>query len=190
MSSKIKTIEACAKEIAAIGDDDRELARLQSELNEQVAKAKAQYEAQAGPLRDDRMLREARVREFCEARRDTLCEAESKSIEFATGKAGWRMGSKRLEVESRRLKDIVAALMKPRLKHLLRFKDPEIDKRAVLKQPELVKGIKGLKILPAEESFWIEPTALDLADGPAAAGGGVVALKAAAGCVRIREEVG
>jgi phage host-nuclease inhibitor protein Gam len=174
------TINACAETIAAIGALDRKLARLQSELDEQVAKAKADYEAKAGPLRDDRETAEAQVRAFCEARRDSLCEGDSKSIEFATGEAGWRMGQAKLEVESKRLPEILKALMVPKLKHLLRFRDPEIDKRAVLKQPELVKGLKGLKIVPAEESFWVKPTALDLAEGPGTRAD-VVPLKAASG---------
>ena len=164
--TRIKTVEACAQEIAAIGVIERELARLQGELDQQVAKVKADHEAMAGPLREDRALREAAVRAFCEARRDSLCEGDTKSIEFASGEAGWRMGQAKLEVESKRLPEILKALMAPKLKHLLRFKDPEIDKRAVLKQPELVKGLKGLKIVPAEESFWVKPTALDLAEGP------------------------
>jgi phage host-nuclease inhibitor protein Gam len=166
-SATVESIEACAAAIAELGGLDRELAKRQSDLDAEVAKLKAKAEASAEPVKQIRAKLEAAIEAFCVTKRAELTDGGTRKFgEFTSGKVGWRQGQPKLEVDPERLNAIIAALEVKRLKRLLRYK-VELDARAILKEPDKIKGLKGIRILPAAERFWIEPVELPLA--PAAA---------------------
>lgn len=164
--SRIRSNEACAAAIAELGALDRSIAAIQARLDERVAAVKAEAEAESQPLQAARDELAARIEHYCNDRRAGLTEfGLSKSATFTTGEIGWRLGQAKLEVEPAKLGAVIAAIERLGLEHMLRRK-VDLDRRAIVKQFEAVKHLKGLKLHPAAESFWIAPVAIDLAPAP------------------------
>jgi phage host-nuclease inhibitor protein Gam len=164
----VRTEEACAKAIAEISAIDREISSLQAKLDARVAKLKAIVEAKAAPLAEKREDLASAVEDFCVANRAELTENHARKFaEFATGRAGWHMGQAKVVIDP--TKERLAIAWFEAMQgggRFLRVKKT-LDLRAILKEPEIVtdRGLKNaIKIVPAIESFWIEPVELSLSE--------------------------
>jgi phage host-nuclease inhibitor protein Gam len=121
-------------------DADRRIAQIQQQLAEALVVPNAFIAANV-----DLVLR------WADANRADLCAKDSKTVKFATGEVAWRLDPPSVSVPKKpeKLKAIVKALLKKKLRRFVRVKF-ELDKEAILKEPEKIAGVEGLTINQAE----------------------------------------
>lgn len=152
--------------IMEIGETRRQIARVEADMNDELAAIKAKHEERADPLRDKLSNLETAAQMYAEANRDQLTNmGKLKTVEFPSGKVAWRL--KPPSIRFRAVKDVVAQMQSLQLGRFLREKI-EPDKEAMLKEPDVVATIKGVTVVSGEESFAIEPFEAGLQSGEAA----------------------
>ncbi|MEW5687206.1 MAG: host-nuclease inhibitor Gam family protein [Pseudomonadota bacterium] len=167
--AKIKTMAAPAAQtreeaelaVARIGEVQRELTRQETVLNDQVAALKTAAEEAAKGLKLELTDLQARVQRFCEANRTELTNGgKTKTVLFATGEVKWR--ARPPSVSVRGAEAVIAFLKATMDGRFVRTKD-EVDKEAMLADPDAARKVPGVKIGSEGEDFVIEPLAVQLA---------------------------
>lgn len=137
-------VEAAIANIARL---QAELAAIKSEAGAELAKLSERLAAAVvGPEATLNNLVES-VLDWADANRAEICAEGTKTAKFAAGEISWRFAPAAVKAPSKpeKLKAIVKALLKGRLKRFVRVK-LELDKEAILKEPEKIKGIAGLSV--------------------------------------------
>ncbi|WP_293763626.1 host-nuclease inhibitor Gam family protein [Stenotrophomonas sp.] len=135
--------------IAEIGRLQRERARIETTMNDRLAEVKAAHDADAKPLGERIAELHKGVSLWCEANRAKLTnEGKVKFHEFATGKVNWRLRPPSISI--RGLDAVAAYLKKAALERFLRVKQ-EIDKEALLREPDVAREIPGVTISQRED---------------------------------------
>jgi len=94
---------------------------------------------------------------FAEAHRDELTDhGKRKTVEVPTGIFGWRMTPP--AVKLRDVESILESLKALKLERFIRTKE-EVDKEAMLKEPEVAGTVKGVSI-GQHEDFVAKPSEL------------------------------
>ncbi|MEW6330193.1 MAG: host-nuclease inhibitor Gam family protein [Pseudomonadota bacterium] len=132
-----------------IGTLQREIITLEAAMNDELAAIKAKYEKQAQPLNADIETYFQGLHIWAEANRAVLLKGHSKTAKLATGELLWRTTPPSVSLPKNQ-EAVIQALVKADLGHLIRTRQ-EVDKQAVLDDPEAVKGIAGIKIRQREE---------------------------------------
>ncbi len=158
IKSQAKTFACQSKEqasesIAIIGEAQREITMLETEISEITAKAIDERKDRINELNDLVELNKKGVQIWCEANRDELCK-DGKTANLVTGEVNWRIRPPKVQL--RNVKVVLEALKEGKLKKLIRTKE-EVNKDAILANPNLVKGIKGISIQTGVEDFVITP---------------------------------
>ncbi|MBI3771434.1 MAG: host-nuclease inhibitor Gam family protein [Gammaproteobacteria bacterium] len=151
--------EEAVDAIAEIGRRQRERARIQTIMNDELAAIRQKYEEEARPHADAISALTEGVHTWCEANRDTLTQGgKVKTANLASGEVRWRMRPP--SVSARGLDKVLQALKDLQLLRFIRIKE-ELDKEAVLAEPEAVQHIKGISI-QQKEDFVIVPFETEL----------------------------
>ena len=145
--------------IAEIGRRQRERVRIETAMNDDLAKVREAWEKQAAPhLERIRDLSQG-VRIWCEANRELLTQGgKVKYAHLASGEIKWRMTPPKVVV--RALENVLDFLKQRGLHHLIRTKE-EVNKEAIATEPEAVEGVKGITITQRED-FVIRPFETEL----------------------------
>jgi len=147
--------EDCAADINEIGRLYREIAVQTAAMNDEIAEVTDRYTSAFTPLQDKIKLLQSGVQSWCEAYRDELTNGgKSKSGQFVTGTVQWRQ--KPPSVVVRGVDAVIEALNRLGLGRFVRVKE-ELNKEAILNEPEAVKGVAGLSIKSGVEDFVIQP---------------------------------
>lgn len=141
--------------IRQIGDMQRQLLRSQAEMNDAIAHITASYqpalEAKGGQLK---LLQEG-VQSYCEANRADLTNGNKvKTANLVTGEIQWRQRPPSVSV--RGAESVIETLTRLGLSMFVRTKE-EINKEAILNDPEKVKGVAGITVVTGVEDFVITP---------------------------------
>jgi phage host-nuclease inhibitor protein Gam len=145
-----QTRDEVAEAIAKIGFHQRERQIIETAMNELLAQHKAGFEAQAKPHADAIGALIKGVHTWCEANRTTITqEGRVKFCLFATGEVKWRFRPPAVSIRGGAEK-VAEALKSLGLTRFLRTKE-EIDKEAILKEPEAVKSVRGVSIVQKED---------------------------------------
>ncbi|MBL8575097.1 MAG: host-nuclease inhibitor Gam family protein [Hyphomicrobiaceae bacterium] len=156
--------EAAAEAIRRIGDLARQKLRIEADMNDLIARAKQDGEAQAAPLSAEIEALQTGVQTWCEANRTALTGGDkTKTVDLGTGVVKWRQLPPKVTLF--KIEDIVAALKKAGLKRFLRIK-VEVDREAMLKEPTVATQVAGVTIGSAGEEFLIEPHEAELTGQP------------------------
>ena len=159
-----QTREEVDAAIAEIGQHTRERLRIETAMNDELAVIKARFEELAQPHSDAMRARLAGVQTWCEAHRDELTQGgKVKTAAFPSGEVRWRANPPSVAVRS--VDTVLKALWEKGLSRFVRVKE-EVNKEAILAEPDAVKGIPGITIKAIEE-FAVVPfeAALDAAQG-------------------------
>ena len=149
-----QTREDVSTFIAQIGIAQRERDRIEADMNDALAKLRQQYEAQAKPFADAIVERTRGVQAYCEANRDVLTQGEKiKTHRFASGEVKWRMRPPSVAI--RAADAVIDALKGLGLGRFVRTKE-EVNREAILAEPEAVVAIKGITITQKED-FVVTP---------------------------------
>jgi phage host-nuclease inhibitor protein Gam len=147
--------DECAYYINKIGRLHREIAVQTAAMNDEIAKITDRYTTVFAPLQDNIKFLQSGVQSWCEAYRNELTNGgKSKSGQFVTGTVQWRQ--KPPSVVVRGVDAVIEALNRLGLGRFVRIKE-ELNKEAILNEPEAVKGVAGLSIKTGVEDFVIQP---------------------------------
>jgi len=154
-----KSLEEAAKFLAQIGSEQRSIDMIQSNLNTEVEKLKAKVVARV-ESREDRISRLVEgLFAFAEVNRDKLTDnGKRKTVEVPTGWFGWRMTPP--AVSLRKVASILESLHSLGLERFIRLKE-EVNKEAMLAEPDVAKKVKGVSIGQHEE-FIAKPAELEV----------------------------
>lgn len=154
-----QTREAVNEAIAQIGNAQRERERIETAMNEELAAIKARYEADAAQ-------HAAVIKDFgkgiqiwAEANRaDLTRDGRTKTVRLAAGEFSWRTRPPKVRITGEGI--VIEALKKLGLGRFIRTKE-EIDKNAILADPDAVAGVKGIGLSQGED-FVIRPFATEI----------------------------
>lgn len=151
--------------IGRIGTLRREIQKLRADADEAIRIAGEKFEQASADLATELAEHEQGVQTFCEARRLELTnEGKVKFHDFATGSVKWRL--RPAGVSLRAVETIIEACKKVGFRKFIRVK-LEVNKEAMLADPEKARLIVGVTIKSAGEEFVIEPAELESSLGKA-----------------------
>ncbi len=148
--------------IRLIGIDQRELARIEADMNDELAAVRERYEANASPLRDAIQSRIDGVQIWAEANRAQLTNGyKVKTVALTSGELVWRMNtpSVRLTLPE---DEVIANCEAAGLEECIR-RTPSLDKNAIKANPDEAQHIDGIRI-GQSESFVVVPFEVELAE--------------------------
>ncbi len=144
--------------IASIGIEQRELARIEAAMNDEMALVKERWEAAADLPRKRISDLTQGVQVWCEAHRAELLKGDAKTAAFPAGEVQWRVRPPRCVI--RGAEAVLDTLSRLGLSRFIRTKE-EINRDAILNEPEAVRGVAGISIEQGED-FVIKPFEADL----------------------------
>ncbi len=168
-SKKIKavsTVIACqSKEqvqgfIRSIGDKTREMVRLQTKMNDEIAEITNGYTENINAIKLDIDQMTGAVQIWCEANRDKLLDKGLKTANLITGEVSWRFNPP--SVSLRKIEDVLLSLKEKGLTRFIRVKE-EVNKEAILAEPLAVKDVAGVSVKSGQEFFEIKPFEVEVA---------------------------
>jgi phage host-nuclease inhibitor protein Gam len=143
-----------ADAIREIGEHQRERTRIEAAMNDEIAGIKQKYEEQARPHGEAIAARSQGVQIWCEANRALLTQdGKVKTANLASGEVKWRLRPPSVKITG--VDAVISLLKQLKLKHFVRVKE-EVDKEAILADPDAVAAVQGIKI-EQKEDFAIEP---------------------------------
>jgi phage host-nuclease inhibitor protein Gam len=150
----IETKDHVIEAIAWIGRIERDVERIQTEMNTDLSAIRETYETEAASHGDVLKGLRLGVEAWCEANRSELTDdGKTKTVQLASGEISWRTRPARVSLKG--VDDLLAEIKRLGLDTLVRVKE-EISKEAILANPNAVVGIKGIKIERGED-FVIKP---------------------------------
>ncbi len=155
--SRDETISA----IKELGDAQRALTRIQTEINDIVADATAARQTQIDALQERINTLGDGIHLWCEANRTALC-GDKKSANLVTGEVAWRQNPPSVNVRS--VEKVLERLRALKLERFIRTK-AEVNKDAILDEPKAVTGIAGLTVVTGTEVFSVSPFEIELDGG-------------------------
>lgn len=143
--------------VAQIGALQRQREEIQTAMNARLAELKATSETEAAPINAAIKELSHGVQVWAEAHRDALCKG-IKTVKLGNGELRWRLRPPSVVVRGAGM--VVEALKRLGLSRFVRVKE-EIDKAAILADPQAVQDVKGLQVAQGED-FVIVPFATEL----------------------------
>lgn len=148
--TKEQTMEA----IRTLGDSQRELTRIETEMNDQIAEITSARKSEIEALKTRIEALVTGVQTWCEANRADLCKNGSKTANLITGEVSWRQRPPSVSI--RAVDKVLETLRNLGLDRFIRSKE-EPNKEAMLADPKTVQGIAGITINTGLEDFAVVP---------------------------------
>lgn len=151
----LNSIEETQSAIKEMGDIQREFLRKTTKMNDEIALITENY---AGDLEDlkcrvDEL--QTGIQAFCESRRFDLTQnGKMKTVKFTTGEVSWRQRPPSVSI--RGTDGVLEMLERMGLNKFIRQKQ-EVNKDAILNEPDEVKGIAGITVKTGIEDFVVKP---------------------------------
>ncbi|ARU30873.1 host-nuclease inhibitor protein Gam [Sulfuriferula sp. AH1] len=144
-----------AANIRKIGDIQRESIRTTAEMNDEIAVITHKYQPLLDALGEQIKTLQEGVQGYCEAHRDELTDGgRVKTANLITGEVQWRQRPPSVSV--RGADSVIEMLKRLGLARFVRTKE-EVNKEAILNDPDEVRGVAGLNIVTGVEDFVITP---------------------------------
>ena len=145
-------VEVAIKEI---DDLNRELERLAIEQNDSLAEITEKYAPLMNAVKEKLAPKQDAVQAWCESRRDELTNnGKTKTGTFNTGEVQWRQRPPSVGI--RGADSVLESLRTLGLVRFIRTKE-EVNKEAMLNEPELAATVAGVTIKTGVEDFVITP---------------------------------
>lgn len=156
-----QTRDQVAVHIREIGEHQRALARIQADMNEELAAIKEGWENKATPHAQRIEALTQGVQVWSDANRDALTQGgKTKTATFATGEVAWRTRPPSCRITG--AEAVLDALRRLGLKRFIREK-AEVNKEAILNEPDAVTHVPGISISQGED-FIVTPFEAELAE--------------------------
>lgn len=141
--------------ITQIGLKQREISRLEAEMNDKIAQLTEQYKDDILKLQLEVQTLTHQAQIWCEQNRNSLLEDKGKTANLLTGEVSWRFRPAKV-VLSEKEAQVIEQLEQLGLVQFVRVKK-NVNKDAVLADPQAVKDIAGITIVSNVEDFIITP---------------------------------
>lgn len=152
--------EAAAAAIAAIGIANRELQRINADMNDALAACKEAYEMEAEPYKLKIQELTDGLQIFAEANRATLTNNyKVKTVALTSGEITWRMNPPSVRLTDTE-ENVIAACEAAGLREFVRY-TPSVNREAMKANPEEAKHIAGVRI-GQSEAFVVTPFEAEL----------------------------
>lgn len=148
------TREAAEQLLGEIGQLQRRAGAIEIRMNDKLAEIKTQHEQEAAPLNEDIQRKLKALCAWAEVNRDNLLDGRGKTAKLASGEISWRQRPPSVRLSG--AEAVIEMLKRMRLHDLIRSKE-EVNKDAVLENPDRVKGIKGITVVTGVEDFVAKP---------------------------------
>lgn len=156
-----QTRDEATAAVREIGERQRELARIQADMNEELAAVRERFEAAAQPHTERIDQLTLGVQVWADAHRATLTQGgKTKTAVLPSGEIAWRIRPPSCRIIG--AEAVMDELRRLQLARFIRTKS-EINKEAILNEPEAVAHIKGIRIEQGED-FIVSPFEVELAD--------------------------
>lgn len=152
--------ELTAEAIRALGDAQRELTRVETEINDQIAAITAERKGEIEAIKTRIETLTGGIQTWCEAHRAELLAGGGKEANLITGLVKWRQRPPSVSIRS--VDKVLETLRSLGLGRFIRSKE-EPNKEAMLADPKAVSGIAGITIVTGIEDFVIEPFEVEVA---------------------------
>jgi phage host-nuclease inhibitor protein Gam len=153
--------EDAATMVTAIGDLNRKIARLEADMNDELASTKTRFENEAEPFRQAATEKTEGLKIWAEANRAALTGGDkSKTVDLGTGVIKWRLRPPSVRLS--KVEDVIERLKTLKLGRFLRTKE-EVNKEAMQAEPEIARTVAGVSVGSAGEDFIVEPFEVALA---------------------------
>lgn len=150
-----QTRDESAAAIRKIGDLAREQTRAQAELNDAIAHLTERYQPRLDAISEQVRALHAGVQTWCEAHRAELTDdGRVKTANLITGEVQWRARPPSCRITGATA--VIDTLERLGLGRFVRVKK-EVNKDAILNEPEAVAGVAGIGIASGVEDFVITP---------------------------------
>lgn len=151
-------VEVAIKEI---GDLNRELERLAIEQNDKLAAITEEYAPLMNAVKEKLSPKQDAVQAWCESRRDELTQnGKTKTGSFNTGEVQWRQRPPSVGI--RGVDSVLDSLKMRGFTQFIRIKE-EINKEAMLNEPDTAANVPGVTIKTGVEDFVITPFEQEIA---------------------------
>lgn len=154
LSSSCQNKAEVMENIAKIGEKQRELTRLETEISDIIAQATNERKNKIDLLQLEIESLQMSVQIWCEANREKLLKNGVKTANLITGEVSWRAGKKC--VVGSATPELIDRLERFGLHRFIRIKK-ELDKTAILKEPNAITDIEGIKIQVSDDEIVIKP---------------------------------
>lgn len=152
--------EEVAAQIKELGDLQRMLAREQADMNDAIAAVTQRHQPAMEALTRAIDDHQAGIQTWCEAHRAELTrDGKVKTANLVTGEVQWRQRPP--SVTLRMADFVIEQLRNLGLSRFVRVKE-EVNKEAILAEPEAVSGITGITLKTGVEDFVITPFEQDV----------------------------
>jgi len=150
-----QTRDEVARDIHTIGDLQRQREIVVSAMNDAIAEATAKAQPFIETLGSQIEALQEGVQAWCEAHRDALTQGgRVKTASFVTGEVSWRQRPPSVSVRGADV--VLETLQRMGLERFIRTKQ-EVNKEAILAEPDAVRGVAGLTVKSGIEDFAITP---------------------------------
>ena len=145
--------EEAQNAIKQIGDLQREHARRTTVMNDAIARITEAEAPQLDELQQRISTLQDGVQTWCEANREQLC-GKSKTANLITGEVAWRIRPPSVRVTGE--ESVIDLLKRMTLGRFVRTKE-QVNKEAILNEPEAVASVPGIRVISGVEDFVITP---------------------------------
>lgn len=155
-----QSMEEANSFVEHIGDTQRRLDTIRTEMNDRLAETKAHYEALAAPLKESLAEHTSGLQVFCEAHRSELTgDGRRKFHRFAAGEVSWRRRPPAIRI--RGAVRVLERVKELGLTQFIRIKE-EINKEAMIAELEKAVAVDGVSGIIGVEDFVIKPFETEL----------------------------
>ena len=150
-----QTRDEAAADIRKIGDLQRQLTRATTEMNDAIAHITQSFQPRLDAISEQLKTLQDGVQGYCEAHRLELTDGgKVKTANLITGEVQWRQRPPSVSV--RGAETVIEMLKRLGLDRFVRTKE-EINKEAILNEPDQVRGVAGINVITGVEDFVITP---------------------------------
>ncbi|PAV04610.1 host-nuclease inhibitor protein Gam [Arsenophonus sp. ENCA] len=152
-----QTREQVISDIKELGDTQREITRLETQINDEIAKLTHAHAADIEAMKASITLLQKGIQTWCEANREALTEnGKTKTANLITGEVSWR--NRPPSVSLKGMEDILQALEEHEQTDCI-IRKAQVDKNALLKNQDTIQrlNIPGITFRNQLEDFIITP---------------------------------
>ena len=154
--------DEAASTVTTIGELQRRRARLEADMNDELAAIKERFELDARPLGEAIEQKIEGLKIWAEANRTALTGGDkTKTVDLGTGLLRWRMRPPAVRIS--KVEEVLDRLRRLGLQRFIRTKE-EVDKEAMSREPDTAREVAGVSIRSAGEDFSVEPYEAALAE--------------------------
>lgn len=145
----------CAADIRKLGDLNRQIARAQADMNDAIAAITAQHQPLLDTLQEQARDLATAIQTWAEANRDAITDGgKTKTANLITGEVAWRQRPPSVSIKG--ADTVIETLHRLGLQRFIRSRD-EVNKEAILNEPDAARGIAGISLVTGVEDFSITP---------------------------------